>query len=308
MAVLATGADERYGYALLNLLGSVAANSPSFERIFAYDLGLSPFQRRLLDAVRGVEVRTVPPFAPHWAACFTWKPWIWTHLDADEIVWLDAGTTVLRPLEPLLDKIREHGYFLVSQGHPLEWLVPADYYELYGLPGEAAREQTVAAGIIGFRIGSDFYNRVIVPTYEDCLLGRNLGFSPHESERLNYGLNRLDDPPLRDCSHFRWDQSILNIRLRMALARPRIGDLDRFAGFRSANDHPEQVIWSHRRRGDFRYLPRVPYRLPLAPLGRAFGLWLRWRWWARTHSWLLRPELYTRKVLRAASGGVRGRG
>jgi hypothetical protein len=308
MAVFATGADERYGYALLNLLGSVAANGPRFERIVAYDLGLSPFQRRLLDAVRGVEVRTVPPFAQHWAACFTWKPWIWTNLEADEIVWLDAGTTVLRPLEPLLEEVRENGYFLVSQGHPLEWLVPTDYYELYGLPREAAREQAVAAGIIGFRVGSDFYDRVIVPTYEDCLRGRNLGFSPSESERLNYGLTRLDDPPLRDCSHFRWDQSVLNIRLRLALAQPRIADLDRFAGYRSAHDHPEQVIWSHRRRGDLRYLPRVPYRLPLAPLGRAFGLWLRWRRWGSAHSWLLRPELYARKVLRTASGGVRGRG
>ena len=65
--VLASAADERYGYHLLNLIGSVKANSDVFDEIVVYDLGLSAHQRRLVDGVQGVEVRTVPPFVPHWA-------------------------------------------------------------------------------------------------------------------------------------------------------------------------------------------------------------------------------------------------
>src|SRR4051794_23299854 len=97
-SVLATGADERYGWWLLNLLGSIHANSRGvFDRIVAYDLGLDPLQRRLPDGVPGVEVRAAPPFAPHWRQGFTWKPWIWAHVDAGEdVFWIDAGTTVLR--------------------------------------------------------------------------------------------------------------------------------------------------------------------------------------------------------------------
>ena len=97
--VLASAADERYGYHLLNLIGSVKANSDVFDRIVVYDLGLSPLQRRLVDGVRGIEVRTVPPFVPPRAQCFTWKLWIWTHLEVDQLFWLDAGVTVLRPAD-----------------------------------------------------------------------------------------------------------------------------------------------------------------------------------------------------------------
>src|SRR3954447_8195121 len=131
-SAFATAADERYGYHLLNLLGSLQANSDVFDRVVAYDLGLSEHQRALLDRVQGVEVRTVPPFVPHSNQGFTWKPWIWTHLDAGDVVFsLDAGATLLRSLRPALDAIRERGYWLVSQGGELRDIVPSEYFELY---------------------------------------------------------------------------------------------------------------------------------------------------------------------------------
>src|SRR5919197_382007 len=180
-SVFATGGDSRYGYHLLNLLGSLKVNSDVFDRVVAFDLGLSTHQRELLDAVRDVDVRTVPPFSDRWAQGFTWKPWIWTHLDAGELVfWLDAGATLLRSLAPALEQIRERGYFVASQGGALHEIVPSDYYALYGLPRERADGPYVAAGIVGFRVGSDFYKRVVVTTYEDCLAGRSLGFSAEE--------------------------------------------------------------------------------------------------------------------------------
>src|SRR5437763_13737630 len=102
-SVFVTGADQHYGYHLLNLLGSLKANSDVFDRVVAFDLGLSPHQRGLLDAVRGVDVQRVPPFVAHWNQGFTWKPWIWTHVDSGELcVWVDAGATILRSLEPVL--------------------------------------------------------------------------------------------------------------------------------------------------------------------------------------------------------------
>src|SRR5579859_6717098 len=114
MTAVVTGADARYGNSLLNLLGSIRRRSNIFDRVIAYDLGLTPFQRRALNGVRGVEVRTIPPFAPHWAQGFTWKTWIWTHVDADVVVWLDAGITVLRPLDDFISQILARGYFAVS--------------------------------------------------------------------------------------------------------------------------------------------------------------------------------------------------
>src|SRR5690348_4102104 len=122
-----SGADERYGFHLLNLIGSVKANSRIFDGIVVYDLGLSREQRHLAGNIRGVEVRTVPPFVPHWRLAFTWRTWVFTHLEADILFWLDAGATVLRSLAEPIAQVRERGYFVVGQGHPVRPIVPSDY-------------------------------------------------------------------------------------------------------------------------------------------------------------------------------------
>jgi hypothetical protein len=300
--VLASAADEPYGYHLLNLIGSVKANSDVFERIVVYDLGLSPHQRRLADSVRGVEVRTVTPFVPHWAQCFTWKPWIWTQIDAAEVIYLDAGTTVLRSLGPAIEQIRSQGYFLVSQGNALRDIVPPDYFELYGLPETVAERPYVAAGIIGFRPDGDFFRRVLVPTYEDCLEGRNLGFSAEEAETRNQGLGRTDQPTIRNCRHFRWDQTIVNARLARDLPDAFVNDLDEYAGWRSPRDHSRQVIWSHRRRGNLRYLKRVPYGGRGALSARAFGAGYQLRWWLKMNERYRRRTTYELKARKTLSG------
>ncbi len=303
--VLVSGADERYGYHLLNLIGSVRANSDVFDRVVAFDLGLTPRQRRLLDAARGVEVREVEPFAPHWREGRSWKPWAWTHVEAERLFWLDAGITVLRPLDAALAQIDELGYFVVSQGHPIRDSIPSDYYELYGFPRDLGGRVAVAAGIIGFRRGSTFYERVIVPTYEDALGGLALGFSQAELDGRNIGVDRTETPIVRDCAHFRWDQTILNLRFYLGVEDPVVADLDEYAGWRSAHDHPRQVIWSHRRRGSMAYLARVPYERGHALRGRAFGLVYRVRWWRKLHERLFERTTYVlkaRRIVRGLSG------
>src|SRR5918999_334646 len=193
--VLASAADERYGLWLLNMIGSVHANARgAFDAILLYDLGLSPFQRRLAASIRGVELRTVPEFVPHWREGFTWKPWVWCELETDRLVWLDAGATVLRPLDDALAQIDERGYWVVSQAHPVADIVPSDYYALYDFPRERAARPVIAAGLVGFARSSRFFEEIVAPTYEDCLRGRSLGFSPAEVDRLNYGLNYSREP------------------------------------------------------------------------------------------------------------------
>lgn len=259
--VLASAANERYGFHLLSMVGSVQTNSPGcFERIVLFDLGLSERQRRLASSIDGVEVRPIPYFAPHWAQGFTWKPWIWTHLEADAIFYLDAGAMVLRSLSGVIDQVAERGYWVVSQGHEASTLFPSSWYELYGIERKAADRHAVAAGIIGFQTSGRFWDEVVVPTYEDCMAGRSLGFSAGEVDRLNYGIGREDAPAVNDARAFRWDQSVLNARLLHAYPDLEVAGLDEFAGFRSPRDHPRQVIWGHRRRGDYRYLAHARYR------------------------------------------------
>jgi hypothetical protein len=293
--ILVSGASERYGWWLLNMVGSVQANSPrTFDRIVLYDLGLGPLQRLLARSIRGAELRDVPPFAPHWREGRTWKTWIWTQFDeGDDVFWLDAGITVLRPLDDAVTQIREHGYFAVSQGHPVADSIPSDYYELYGFPRERADSISIAAGILGFHVGSDFYERVIVPTHEDALRGLSVGFSAAEVDKLNTGLDRTESPVIRDCRLFRHEQTLLNLHFYLAVESPLVADVYEYGGWKTPHDHPKQVIWSHRRRGDHAYLARARYRNPAA---RLFGHTYRARWWASNHSWLFRPHTYLRKL------------
>lgn len=300
-AVFATGADAAYGCQLLNLLGSLTANSPGmFGRVVAWDLGLSEQQRRLLGAVRGVETRAVPPFVEHWARGFTWKPWIWTHVagEGDDVLWVDAGATVLRPLAAAVERIRETGGLLVSQGGMLREIVPRDEYGFYGLDPAVDAHPYAAAGVIGFRVGGELYDRVIVPAYEDCLAGRSLGFSPGEERTLGRGLNASEAAPVRACPHFRWDQSVLNARLFAAFPDTHLEELERYAGWRSPHDHPDQLVWHHRKRGPLTYLPRVPYTPALAREGRAFGQRQRLRWWLKLNERYVRSETYRLKLRR----------
>lgn len=300
-AVLVSAADARYGKWLINLVGSVQRTSDLFDRIVVYDLGLTPFQRRLLEGARKVEVAEVPPFVPHWRQGRTWKTWIWTHVETDTLVWLDAGITVLRPLTDFLDSADEAGYFVVSQGVQAGLGTPSEYYELYDLPDGFADKVSIASGILAFRRDSAFYGDVIVPTFEDAVLGRNLGFSAAEVEKLNRGLDRLDDVVVRDCPLFRYDQSLFTARFYSAVRDPHVGDLYKYAGWKSPHDHPEQVIWSHRRSGDYRFLPRVRYAANVAPIGIGWGLAVYIRNRARHLRWLLRPAVHAhvaRRLLR----------
>jgi hypothetical protein len=297
---LATAADARYGGWLLNMLGSVQRRSPLFDRIVAYDLGLTPFQRRLLAGVRGVEVRAVPPFVPHWQQGRTWKTWIWQHVEGDTIVWLDAGLTVLRPLTDFLQGADERGYFVVSQGVPLRDQTPSDYWARYGLDRSIAERVSLASGILAWRRDAPFHEDVIARTYEDAVAGLSVGFSEGELDKLNWGLDGLARPVVRDCPRFRWDQTIFDLNVYRAIPDPVVADLDRYAGYRSAHDDPQQVIWSHRRSGDLRFLPRVRYRPAVASLGLAWGIATWGRWTLGRYRWLFRPAPYLARLRRLA--------
>jgi hypothetical protein len=209
---------------------------------------------------------------------------------------------VLRSLEPALEQVAERGYFLVSQGNELRDLVPSDYYELYDLDESLGRRPYVAAGIIGFETRGAFWDRVVVPTYEDCLAGRNLGFSEYDATYRNRGLAYIASPVMRDCATFRWDQSLLNIHLAKELPDAVVADLDEYAGVLTPREHPRQVIWAHRIRGDLRYLKRARYAGPGALRDRLFGAWYQLRWWTKLHDKYFRRSTYVWKARKIRNG------
>src|SRR5262249_36458191 len=162
-------------------------NAPVFDRIVVYDLGLTPFQRRVLGGGRGGEPRTGPAVVLHWRRGPNRKTSSSTPPEGQSLVLLAARPTavgpplylfppVLGPLDAFFAGVRERGYFVVSQGALNGESTPSDYYALYGLGLDFAESVSIAAGILAFDTGSRFYRDVIMSTYEDALRGRTLGF------------------------------------------------------------------------------------------------------------------------------------
>jgi hypothetical protein len=147
---------------------------------------------------------------------------------------------------------------------------------------------------------------VLVPTAEDCSAGRSLGFSPGEERFLSRGLNESTDAPVRECAHFRWDQSVLNARLFAAFPDAELADLASHAGWQTPRDHPQQLIWHHRRRGPLRYVGRAPYDPAIRRQARASARRLRARWWLKLNQRYFQRTTYRLKLARIARQ-LRGR-
>ncbi|MDN3506589.1 MAG: glycosyltransferase [Simkaniaceae bacterium] len=122
-----TGANADYFYPLLNLIGSIHKHHfDSLGEVAVFDLGLKADQLSFLKTVEKVAVYPVEmihkdllkPFrttywgkqVPGW---YAWKPvCLKQGLELfPDFLWIDAGTTLFLPIDPLFNYLREHGYF-----------------------------------------------------------------------------------------------------------------------------------------------------------------------------------------------------
>lgn len=117
---LVSGADQTHGDSLVHFLRS-ALRHESGSRLIAYDLGLTPSQRRRAQGLSPkIELRTFDYAAyPDWfdirkeAGHYAWKPTIIGQVveAADgPVAWMDSGNLILGPLDALYDAIVEFGF------------------------------------------------------------------------------------------------------------------------------------------------------------------------------------------------------
>lgn len=143
--VICTATNSKYFKHTLGLIGSIHKNSyTNLVEIMVFDLGLSPQEKKRLNAIKKTNVYTIEKTHPHilnifqapqgyqslgW---FAWKPVVIKQaLDKhDTILWLDAGNTVLRSLQPIFNHIQKNGYLICTIGdekdghqwkHPIKW-------------------------------------------------------------------------------------------------------------------------------------------------------------------------------------------
>jgi hypothetical protein len=131
---LCTGANSPYFPHLMNLIGSIHKNNfESLKEIMVFDLGLTSQEREHLLRIKKVVIRDIVKTHPDTLTLFeiparkvlgwyAWKPCA-LHQALQEypyVLWIDAGTTVLRPIDDLMRHIIENGYFLITSGDEKE--------------------------------------------------------------------------------------------------------------------------------------------------------------------------------------------
>lgn len=130
---ICTAVNARYYHPyLLNLIGSIhKTNYDDLAEIAVFDLGLLPEQRAALLTIDKVAVYDIDKVHPDILKPFitdrvgNWVPgwYAWKYVAIKQaldkfpyVLWLDAGSTILRPLDDLFAYIKEHGYFLGTIG------------------------------------------------------------------------------------------------------------------------------------------------------------------------------------------------
>lgn len=181
-----TAANDNYYNRLLNLIGSIhATNFGQTQEIAVFDLGLTHDQLIYLNTIDKVKTYTVEltnpdllkpvrihsnKMVPGW---YAWKPVVIKQ--ALEIfpyvLWIDAGSTVLKPLDNLFEYIQHNGYFLATAGDsafPISTVTKKSLiqeFELNKLENAWILDQEqIMAGVIG--ITKEYQDLFITPLYE----------------------------------------------------------------------------------------------------------------------------------------------
>lgn len=225
-SLIITAASESYGSSLLAFIGSLNLNWPSHPPVLVYDIGLHEKTLSILK-MHNIPVKKVPLFCDHWRKHFTWKIWCWNDAPAKQILWLDAGIVVLKPLDELFVTLDKIGYFVIPTYHPLTENASLQSCECCGVsPDFMDGKMTIAGGIIGFNKNEDTITKILnkalsVAYNENCIKATK---------------------PLH-----RHDQAIISLLMYKYIGSLILSDGFVYGGWLSPNQTPGQKIWVHRR-------------------------------------------------------------
>ena len=180
-----TAADEKHYPLLLNMIGSIYKfNFYDVVEIRVYDIGLNEIQKKELNNIKKVKVCKIEETNPDISkyietgtnrsvrGLFSWKPvLIKDSLDYyDYVLYLDAGTTICKPLNNLFKHVKQNGYLLFDCGHSIKWMTTKYLIDKLDLESEKNKfildDKTfgIDAGFMG--VSKSLYNNFILPMYE----------------------------------------------------------------------------------------------------------------------------------------------
>jgi hypothetical protein len=183
----ATCSDSNFYPRLCNLLGSIhRVHSNDLGEIAVFDLGLLPEQIKELKSMKKVEVYNIEMTNPHILTylrksrsepvmvrgLYSFKPVVIKQaLDLFPcVLYLDAGCTVLRPLDDLFKHIQQNSYFLVSCGHSIRFMTTNYIVEKFDLHANERKwildGNTIGLGACLQGLTRKVYDSYVIPIYE----------------------------------------------------------------------------------------------------------------------------------------------
>lgn len=204
--------NQKYVSKLLTTIGSIHTNDfENLAEIAVFNLGMTPAQIVQLNRMHKVKVYDVemkhPDIlksfrtsnngrsVPGW---FAWKPVVIKQaLDMfPYIVYLDSGTTILKPMNDLFLHIKQNGYFLINCGHNIEERITKTVLDKVVSPLSKELQilimdkntMEIDAGFQG--LSRAMYEKYALPVYEfaaDLSL-----FADDGTPRLGFGAGRHD--------------------------------------------------------------------------------------------------------------------
>jgi hypothetical protein len=252
--MIITAASSAFGPSLLALLGSLNLNWPSHPRIRVYDIGLDDNTLRVLDA-NDVEVIKVPEFCAHWRKHFTWKIWCWNDAPAREILWMDAGLVVLKPIDEAFDALGKIGYFTVPTYHLLSENASEGACRGCGVdPDFRNSRMTLAATLIGFKKHGqilDILQEALAVALTEEYIASTEKMHRHDQAIISLLIYKYFGEVVMSIAStekmHRHDQAIISLLIYKYFGEVVMSDGIVYCGWLSPGQTPGQKVWVHRR-------------------------------------------------------------
>lgn len=149
--LIVTAAASADAASLQALLGSLTLNWPRHPPVLVYDLGLDKTTVAVL-ADNAVRVHPGVLTAPHRESRDNWALFCLNDAPAVDLLWLDARTVVLGPMDEVFEALRTTGRFLVPDARVLDCEVSDELCHACGVSLEDRRAlRLLAITVVGFR-------------------------------------------------------------------------------------------------------------------------------------------------------------
>ena len=177
-----TAADAKHYPLLINMIGSIHKhNFNDTVEISVYDLGLTTEQKTELTNIKRIKVCEIEQTNPDILTdietginrsvkgLFSWKPVIIKDcLDKyPYVLYLDSGTTILKPLGKLFKHIVQNGYLLFDCGHSIKRMATEHLIDKFDLQDTPILDDDIFGIDAGFQgVSRQLYDSYVLPMYE----------------------------------------------------------------------------------------------------------------------------------------------